>query len=248
VTTIHRFNDRKDAVGYTTEDAKPKMIMAKDGYFYKTEEACDRAGSEPVALVVYVGNDADASGDYHGLAMSYREAKKDNDILFQWAESDAQKELCIKDTLSVSKYWNLQKDGITRTKKLCEDGHDHPAAKMASEFKVDGFDPASYGFSGWFLPAAGQMLMAVKGLDGTYTYYNMSDQWYCDLYNVEEDLKNAGITTFYFNSSCWTSTELTSYGNVPAVYFNFTHNMFEQSGLKVKTKTDEDFVRPFIAF
>ena len=246
VTTIHRFND--SAVGYTTEEAKPKMIMAKDGYFYKSEDDCSRAGSEPVALVVYVGDDADDTGYYRGLAMSYREAKKDNNMLFQWAESDAKNELCIKDTLSFSKYFNLQKDGITRTKKLCADGHNHPAAKMASEFKVDGFDPASYDFSGWFLPTAGQILMAVKGLGGTYTYESLSDLWYCDLYSVEEDLKNAGITTFYFNSSCWTSTELKSYGNVPAIYFNFTHNMFEQAGLKVKTKTDEDFVRPFIAF
>lgn len=240
VTEVFRYSAQKDNVSFTAEEAKPRMIMAKDGKFYTSEEGCKAAGTEPVALVVYIGNDADASGNYHGLAKSYERLTE-----VSWDETDARKEVCIENTRKNEQTWANQKDGVSRTKKLYEDGHNHAAAKSAWEFSVKGFDPAAYGYSHWFMPTVGQMLMAVKGLGGTAEYDEQYKGWKCTL-NVQEldkDLKKAGVNTFNLNIYTWTSTEA---DNSNAVYFGMDLN----NSVKplIHTKEFRQNVHPFIAF
>ena len=252
VTTVHRFNDHKneqlnldddddddddDVKSYTKDQAEPRMIMAKNGKFYKSEAACEADDTQPVALVVYVGNDADTTGgDYRGLAMSYTKKEK-----VQWDEDAFKNKVCIGNTSNDKSAWELQKDGISRTKKLYEDGHNHPAAKAAWEFKVEGFDPASHDFSNWFLPTAGQVMMAVKGLGGAVQY---NKDWFCFFgNNLDEELEDAGIESFDLNFNCWTSTE---YNQNSAIHVlcddEHEVNLFEMM------KDDKIDVRPFIAF
>jgi len=244
VTTVHRFNACQntklvDKKSYTADQAEPKMILAKDGKFYKSEAGCKANGTEAVALVVYVGNDADASGQYHGLAWSF--AKKEN---MKWDENAKRDKVCIGKTSTKTEVWENQNNGVERTKKLAEDGHDHPAAKAAWNFKVAGFDPAAHGCSNWFLPTAGQVIMAIRALGGTAQYNN---EWLCFLSRFgEKDLKtqleDAGINTFDVEFHCWTSTE---YDEGYAIRVMHDDNEVDFS---YKLKDDEHDVRPFIAF
>jgi len=248
VTTIHRFNACKgtqifDKGSYKKEQAEPKMILAKNGKFYKSEAGCAIDKTDPVALVVYVGDSADASGKYHGLAMSFDKISE-----VKWDE-DATTKLCIEGTSSNKKTWEHQNDGVSRTQKLCEDGHKHAAAKAAWEFQVDGFEPDDYGCSNWFLPTAWQVMMAVRGLGGTANYIENNQDWACNLKTkLGDDLKNAGIESFNAEFDCWTSTEYpsTTFANTEAVYFKYVglYNMF----FGTVFKTQKLAVRPFIAF
>jgi len=244
VKTVHRFNDEKtqliDLGSYTREQARPKMIMAKDGKFYKNEAACKANNTEPMALVFYVGNDADASGKYRGLAISY--AKKET---IQWDSCNFIYYLCFKNTTEDQTTWNTQKNGIERTKQLYEDDHDHPAAEAAWDFKVEGFNPAKYGYSNWFLPTAGQAIMAVKGIGGYAKYHTVNGNWDCSIaQRLDEQLADVGINTFDLNFKFWTSTE---YNMDKAVYFWFGGDAYNFELCTTLKKAELD-VRPFIAF
>ena len=235
VTTIHRFKDTKNNMGpYTKEEAQPRMIMAKNGKFYKSEAGCEVDDTEPVALVVYVGNNADTNSNYRGLAISYTNLKEKC-----WDDDVAHK--CLEDTTANRKDWETQKNGIISTSWLYLDGHNHEAAKAAWEFEVDGFDPASYGFSRWFLPTAGQAIMAVRGLGGTAVYNNF---WQITISsNLDNELKAAGINTFDLEFNCWTSTED---DEEKAVRFSPLKNGLVN--ISTNKKNEKLDVRPFIAF
>jgi hypothetical protein len=254
VTTVHRFDAFKgapfvDKTPYTAEQAEPRMIMAKDGYFYKSEAACKANDTKPVALVVYVGNDADDSGQYHGLAMSYRKIEKK-----QWDTEEDREDLCFgRNTSEDKKTWEKQNNGIRRTIQLV-DYHNHPAAKAAWRFDVrddneynageENFDPTAFGFSDWFLPTAGQVIMAVRGLGGTAEYDKEVNAWSCELENdLDEELKEVGIKNFDIDCMCWTSTE---FNTREAVYFMIYGSKY--ISISTYSRTSEHDVRPFVAF
>ena len=244
VKTVHRFNDEKtqliDLGSYTREQARPKMIMAKDGKFYKNEAACKANNTAPVALVFYVGNDADDSDKYRGLAISYDKKEK-----IQWDSCNFNYYICFKNTTEDPTTWDKQKDGISRTKQLYDDEHDHPAAEAAWDFKVEGFNPAEYGFSRWFLPTAGQAIMAVKGIGGYAKYHTVNGNWDCSIdQRLDEQLADVGINTFDLNFNFWTSTEK----NMDrAVYFWYSGDAYNFEFIATLKKAELD-VRPFIAF
>jgi hypothetical protein len=237
VTTIHRFKDYKnvstvdddDNESYTTDQAQPGMMMAKDGKFYKSNAACKANNTEAVALVVYVGKDADTSGNYRGLAMSYSYT---DDLV--WDESDNREAMCTEN--ADPKNWADQKDGISRTQKLSEDGHNHPAAKRAWNYKKKGFDPATYGFSNWFLPTVGQLIMVIRELGGKAEY---NEGWNFTIdKEVDAKLKDIGA----YGLECWTSTESNPES---AVIFELDEMMLKTS---VQRKNSEYSISPFIAF
>jgi hypothetical protein len=242
VTTVHRFNDRKDKVIYSKLEAQPGMIMAKDGNFYKSEAACEAFNTKPVALVVYVGFGADVSSLYRGLAVSYKTV----DDLAAWDDSNNREKVCIENTSNNARDWENERNGINRTKKLCEDGHNHPAAKAAWEFSVDGFNPTKYGYSRWFLPTVGQMLMACEGLGIEYALSDDSQSWVCNFpETMNTDLQAAGANTFEIDSFYWTSTEINPKS---AVFFNIGPTYGAHGGTDTQLKTEMAMVRPFIAF
>ena len=250
VTTVHRFNayqnsQAADMGSYTKEQAEPKMILAKNGKFYKSDAGCKADGTDAVALVVYVGNDADASGKYHGLAMSYTTIENKS-----WDASTVIYEECIENTSEDVTVWEQQKNGIERTKQLYNDNHKHEAARAAWDFEVVGFNPAKYGYSYWFLPTAGQIMMAVKGVGGTADYYEDLKDWRC-YFNVSTNkllklqLEDAGIKNFDVNFICWTSTEYNQFDAVYAMCNNGHVVAFYNAG---KGEYNGLGVRPFIAF
>ena len=254
VTTVHRFNayqgtqvTGKDE--YTAEQAEPRMILAANGKFYKDDYACEAHATKPVALVVYVGDSVEVNGNiaYHGLAMSY-----DKVASKEWEGKRDKKSECIENTSKNSRVWETQNNGVERTQKLYEDGHDHPAAKAAWQFTVAGFKPTEYGFSRWFLPTAGQVMKAVRGLGGTVEYDEKDDYWKCTLNEeLNYELTSAGVEDFSLVFNCWTSTEL---DKTKAVYFESNGQVRIDEDGKVDVFLDSDYknkmhdVRLFIAF
>jgi len=244
VTTVHRFNACKgtpiiDKKSYTKEQAEPKMILAKNGKFYKSEAGCTADGTTPVALVVYVGDDAEKNDNvaYSGLAMSYTYIDP-----LKWDDSDQREEVCIENTERQWNIWKNQNNAIERTKKLAEDGHEHPAAKAAWEFKVNDFDPASHGFSPWFLPTAGQALKAIEGLGGDVEFDMLGPA--CWVSTLPANWKSAGIEDFDIIIDFWTSTE---YDKQNAVVYDM-HGDDRFIYPTTVSKTAQHPVRPFIAF
>ena len=239
VTEVFRFNACKDKAAFTKDEAEVGMIMAKNGKFYTSEAGCTDAKTAPVAYVVYIGNDAEASGAYRGLAMSYSESNE-----MKWDETESRKEVCIEDTRKNTNSWEKQNNGVSRTEKLATDGHDHPAAKWAYNFVVDGFNPSVYGFSRWFLPTVGQWLMACKGLGGTIKHEDQKEVYSVDKldknldYNIRENAPN-----FSIRAIAWTSTEVDSKN---AVYFAL--QLEQKTQTRIHSKEFHADVRPFIAF
>jgi hypothetical protein len=244
VTTVHRFNACQgvqtfDMESYTKEQAEPRMIMAKNGKFYKSEVACTADGTAPVALVVYVGDNAEVNGDvaYRGLAMSYTQKYE-----VKWDDSAKRDDVCLENTSQNSLAWEKQNNGIERTQKLNnEEDHSHYAAHDAWMFQVDDFNPSAYGYSRWFLPTAGQAIMAIRGLGGT-VFLGGSRVIITFTKNLKKELEDAGITSFKANFDCWTSTE---YDSDAAIYFSYENGEVE---ITASNKDDKREVRPFIAF
>ena len=244
VTTVHRFKaiDKSNVGAFTKEQAQPGMILASNGKFYKSAAACAADYEQPVALVVYVGDNAEVNGNvaYRGLAMSYNYKES-----LKWDESDQREAECIENTYMQWHTWDKQNNGIERTKKLVEDGHDHPAAKAAWNFSHWLFDPEVNGCSHWFLPTAGQVLLAIKGLGGNPVFDMMgSDGWTS---RIPDTWNYAGIATedFDIKIDFWTSTE---YDTGKAVFFDMHP---DESGFiypKSVSKTSLHPVRPFLAF
>jgi hypothetical protein len=215
------------------------MILAKNGKFYKSEAGCTADGTTPVALVVYVGDDAEKNDNvaYSGLAMSYTYIDP-----LKWDDSDQREEVCIENTERQWNIWKNQNNAIERTKKLAEDGHEHPAAKAAWEFKVNDFDPASHGFSPWFLPTAGQALKAIEGLGGDVEFDMLGPA--CWVSTLPANWKSAGIEDFDIIIDFWTSTE---YDKQNAVVYDM-HGDDRFIYPTTVSKTAQHPVRPFIAF
>jgi hypothetical protein len=240
VKEVFRFNANKDKAAYTRDEAQVGMIMGKDGKFYTSEDGCKAANTSHVAYVVYIGNDAEASGAYRGLAMSYSASNE-----MKWDETDSRKEVCIEDTRKNTNSWEKQNNGVSRTEKLATDGHDHPAAKWAYNFVVDGFNPSVYGFSRWFLPTVGQWLMACKGLGGTIKHEDQKEVYSVDKLdkNLYYNIRENAAPNFSIRAFAWTSTEVDSKN---AVYFALQPD--QKTETRIHSKEFNADVRPFIAF
>jgi len=141
---------------------KPKVgqYVGKDGKFYNSTQDAQLAGTTAVAIVAYYNEKktVDACG-YHGLAISLEslgsyEMKTGYDDCMIGANSadDAIKDLC----------------GIGATKKmsmkLCGLDHQHPGMALIAEKEAI----KNNNFSNWFIPSAGQWILALEGLGVKY--------------------------------------------------------------------------------
>jgi hypothetical protein len=106
-------------------------------------------------------------------------------------------------------------DGISNTKYLvggCNGkGHKHPAAKACIDYtpKVGEEGLQTYDFSGWFLPAGGQWILAYKGLGMTWD----DESGNKSVNNREEEreavkrlLEKAEVSFSTYTYHAWTST------------------------------------------
>ena len=233
--------DEKIVINTEVEKNQAKVgdIIAANGKFYKNESDIIVAKTKPVALVVYIGNDADASAQYRGLACAYGGSE---DLAWGKVSKDT---VCIDASEGNIAAWAQQNDGISRTTKLATDKHEHPAAQYAYNYSVSGFNPTQYGFSRWFLPTVGQYLKMVTAMGCTYKP-NIDESGYgiSGYYTAENKIKNKGAYNFNFRFSAWTSTE---YSATHAIYVELELGGGGATRRNTKTSKTQS-VRPFIAF
>ena len=217
-------------------------LIGKDGNFYADKSKATQANTTPVALVVYMGSDADASGKFNGLAMAI------NSDYPQAAWSTNTDNLCVSSTDATKLHTRM--DGISATEKLISDGHSHPAATAARNYSVTGFDPVAHGFSRWFLPSAGQ-IMKVYACFGITSY--KTENWYQYLYQVDDvalnRLKVSQQTLGFSYGSFWTSTEVDGkHVAYAAINGDKTANYVHWGKDFTQNKDNTNPVLPFIAF
>ena len=246
VTDVHRFEARKHEVlgDATASTAKVHMIIGTDGKFYKDYTSLTNANVQPVAMVVYVGADADDSGNYHGLAMAYEDAGGTT----VWDTEENR--ICLEDTEGKEKdLWPKQMNGIKLTDKLIKDGHTHRAAAMARNYSVPGFTAGTNGFSQWFLPSVGQIL---KCFEAAYVHYSYKPNDRV-LFGLDQSLYKTWVALnssaeFHLTGIIWTSTE---YNKESAAALQLGENVssnLDWIGIQPVVKSLDNIVRPVIAF
>ena len=143
-------------------------IVTADGNVYATAADAIAASETPVAMIAYVGNDAETSPTntkyHHGLALALEDV---SDTKTWCSQKDA---TCLGTQYDNSTKFN-DLAGIINTNHLIlsAGSHTHSAATAARQFKYvstadEGAHPA--GTSAWFLPSAGlwdKMATAANG-------------------------------------------------------------------------------------
>ena len=125
-------------------------FLGADGFIYADAAAATATGTTLVALICYVGDDAETSASNtaykHGLALALTDASTSA----KWC-SQQPSETCLS-----TEYFSLYKKdmaGIANTDALIAHSHTHAAASMARNYN-SGTHPI--GTSAWFLPSSGQ--------------------------------------------------------------------------------------------
>lgn len=125
-------------------------FLGADGFIYADAAAATATGTTLVALICYVGDDAETSASNtaykHGLALALTDASTSA----KWCSQTS--ETCLA-TQYISSY-REDMAGIANTDALIAHGsHTHAAASMARNYN-SGTHPI--GTSAWFLPSSGQ--------------------------------------------------------------------------------------------
>ena len=120
-------------------------IIGDDGSFYADKAAVEEASANGVAMIAYIGDDADTSDEtvkWHGLAMALTQVS--GNFKFYGASEGA----ALDGPESVDD--NLPMNGIKNTRSMKDKNY-------LSATAVAGYRPAApAGTSGWFLPCVGQ--------------------------------------------------------------------------------------------
>ncbi len=175
----------KKAAASLIVNPKVGQIIGSDGINYDANATLPD-GVTKVAMIAYVGNDAETSTTYnHGLALALEDVSSTN---INWCSQTSVTCLgtqYVYDGNSNTEFNDLA--GIANTDALVgHDSHTHAAAKAARDYN-SGTHPA--GTSAWFLPSAGQW---DKMATAAGSYANL--------------ITNAGLQGDEF-SAYWSSTE-----------------------------------------
>ena len=133
-------------------------VFCSDGSIYESKGAAEGASKTPVALICYLGNDAETNTTYrHGLALAF------TNIGFNyWCSQNSANCLTTQYDNEAAAITDMA--GIANTDALVSHtGHSHYAANAARNYAV--VHPT--GTSVWFLPSAGQwnkMINASKSI------------------------------------------------------------------------------------
>ena len=133
-------------------------VICSDGSIYASKADATTAGKTPVALIAYLGGDAETSTTYnHGLALALEDVSSTKTWCSQHNET------CLGTQYDSESDAKGDMAGIANTDSLYSHaGHTHAAANAARDYSVT--RPA--GTSAWFLPSVGQwnnMITAAGG-------------------------------------------------------------------------------------
>ena len=122
-------------------------VIGADGNIYADAAAATAASTTAVAMIVYVGSDAETNTKYnHGLALALTDASTSA----KWDTNTNR--YCLSPYGSANAAVG-DMAGIANTDAIVKDGHNHAAASSARNYN-SGTHPD--GTSEWFLPSAGQ--------------------------------------------------------------------------------------------
>lgn len=145
-------------------------VIASDGKFYVNNEATPN-GNTAVAMIAYVGNDAETSAGNtaykHGLALALTDANSGNKAA--WCSQKIA--TCLTTQYETGSSNDMA--GIDNTDALYNHGtHTHDAAKAARDYN-GGTHPS--GTSAWFLPSRGQWDKIKTTAGGYYVLINKAN-------------------------------------------------------------------------
>lgn len=174
--------------GFALKKAKVGKVFGADGNIYD-DAAAANAASTALALITYVGNDAETSTTYnHGLALALTDANGGSKAT--WCSQDAAHCLGSGSQFGYDVEAKTDMAGIANTDALVGHGsHTHTAATAAREYN-GGTHPT--GTSAWFLPSAGQWQKMIDAATG---------------YNALRDGFNGVGGTNMLVDGYWSSTE-----------------------------------------
>lgn len=169
-------------------------VFCSDGSVYASKDAATSASKTPVALICYLGNDAETNTAYkHGLALALTDASTSA----AWC---SQKSVTCLGT----RYDNLtdakcDMAGIANTDALVGlSSHTHTAASAARNYSV----AHPTGTSAWFLPSAGQWQKMVDAATG-YTNLRTNAGLQSDRYWSSTELDSSSAWRYTFSDGNW---------------------------------------------
>ncbi len=177
--------------GFALKKAEVGKVFGADGNIYD-DVAAANAASTALALITYVGNDAETNTTYnHGLALALTDANSGNKAT--WCSQSS--ETCLATQYGYVPMQFNDMTGIAYTDALVAPGsHPHAAANAARNYN-NGTHPT--GTSAWFLPSAGQwdkMIDAAGGDAALRTNAGLQENRYWS--STEYDTKNSW--NYYF--------------------------------------------------
>lgn len=147
-------------------------VIGSDGRFYESPTVAEDLGLKAVAMVVYYGDEGSVEigishRNYRGMAIAMQDLNNQR-YQIDWKDDM----VCKTGSRSATEPLATAMDGHQGTYVMttgCMENHTHPAATEC--FKYAAFDKGireEYGFSEWFIPSAGQMIMALQTMGLTY--------------------------------------------------------------------------------
>ena len=242
---------------YSSDTPVVGYAIGKNGKFYSNFYNVQNDGTEPAAIIVYVGKKgtADTSSDeYTGLAMSLRTIGK---VMLKDGVPGIDNDFCACGQIEDIEEASYVLDGVTATKQMaqgCSRNHIHPAAQQCLEFNdIDAATRKANHFSDWFIPTLGQWLLAIEGLDAKKI--EKEDEWATtDQWDINMNLVNTDANTIHFDFEYnddvyWSSTQrkgVTDNSQFVMRFFKYGGENRMKPIFKKKTETAR--LRPFIAF
>ena len=192
-------DDARALAEATTEDIG--KIIGADGKIYATKEAAEAAGITAVAMIAYVGNDAETNSTYkHGLAL----ALKDVSGTKTWCSKyDA---TCLSTQYSSESAAKDDMAGLANTDALVyHSSHTHAAATAARNYQyadsvAEGVHPLVT--SAWFLPSAGQWYKMATAAGG-YANLKINAELQSDYYWSSSEVDAYFAWGFYADGGVW---------------------------------------------
>ena len=164
-------------------------VIASNGKCYKDVTAATNASSTAVAMITYLGNDAETTETNttyrNGLALALQDVSSG----VKWCSQN--NAACLSKQYS-NTGMNVDMAGIANTDDLVNNtssSHDHAAAKAARNYK--NIHPT--GTSEWFLPSAGQWYKMKTAAGGNTA--------------LRDSFSGVGGTNLYSSGTYWSSTE-----------------------------------------
>ena len=225
-------------------------IIGADGKFYADKTAVDGASTTGAAMIVYLGNEGETNTTYnHGLAIALSDANSG----CNWSsggDAGLTKYTSWCSETPAATDANTDMAGIANTAYLKGKGAAYEAATNADEYSVAGFTPATYGFSGWFLPSAGQWYKFFNGMCGlTWSpgIGSAAGSYSDNFAAVNKAFGDAEYDTAKFgdDSNYWSSSEYAA-SNAVSVDFTSSHGGVIVDNVSKSPTTNR--VRSFLAF